>query len=208
MILDCTAPPPPLLLLSERCLYTIELNLIRLMWEWMSNFQMSHMDNRGPFLPHYAMWLLKPAFWRLWQQKSDQKIPVTQTQKQSRNVRSSNVFLFSMPALFLPACLTLQVSSLHDPAAVAPSGPCALVRDLIVWGRLRPVTWWSSDRAQVSLCALSELCTRDTHCFPKSQHARTEAKIGFFFVVFVLVCFKWVTQKRHHFLALRSPYFC
>lgn len=36
------------------------------------------------------MWLLKPGFWRLWQQRSHQKIPVPQPQKQSRNVRSSD----------------------------------------------------------------------------------------------------------------------
>lgn len=47
--------------------------------------------------------------------------------------------------------LSHHLSCLCDPAAVAPSGPSVSV-GIIVWCRLRPVTWQSSDRAQLTLC--------------------------------------------------------
>lgn len=74
-----------------------------------------------------------------------------------------------MRVLFLPACLTLHLSSLRDPAAVAPTA-----RSALLWRSTLPCEAVSgrSHGGQVTelkfpLRALSELRTRDAGRFPR-----------------------------------------
>lgn len=156
-------------------------------WKKKKTFilQISHMASKGSFCI-----ILQCDYRNQWSGRSDSKGPIrkflsrrNKNKAGTCNPATRAVFLFSTLALFLPACLTLQLSSLRDPAAVAPSGPSGLAQDIIVCGRLRPVTWWSSDRAQVSLCALSELYTRDAEAAsPRASTREQKQRLFLFFL--------------------------
>lgn len=198
---SCTpAPPAPPLLPpgppSFSTLYRVEPHLRGLLHAGVT-LQISHMASIGSFCI-----ILQCDYRNQRSGRSDSKGPIrkflsrrNKNKAGTCNPATRAVFLFSTLALFLPACLTLQLSSLRDPAAVAPSGPSGLAQDIIVWGRLRPVTWWSSDRAQVSLCALSELCARDAEAVSPRASTREQKQRLFLFFPCVGV-FQWHSSSK------------